>query len=94
MRLSKDKTSWKAGGIIRRDFRNVKGEPEIEKPQNQRKTKKWCKGKPGVLHIKKWVKTKSANKTYHYKCQECGKIFDIWFKADWFCKPKPKGILE
>jgi hypothetical protein len=93
MRLSKDKTSWKAGGILRRDFRHTRSSPEIEKPRSSKDTKRWCRGKVGALHVKKWLKsTKYTSEWWDYRCGECGKVFDIWMNSQLFPKPKPKEI--
>ena len=53
MRVSSDKTSWRAGGVLRRDFRSEKGAPELPKPRKRRhgkKCKRTCFGRPGLLH--------------------------------------------
>lgn len=92
MRLSKDNTSWKAGGIIRRDIRNTKSGPEVEKLHGNKNTRKWCKGKIGVSHVNKWVKRSDLSECWNHRCQKCGKIFELWFKSEWFKRPRPKEI--
>ena len=76
--LSEDSDSWKAGGVIRRDFRATKDGPEVPKPgKNKRKNlKRWCRGKEGKEH--KWIIIRrefsfGANVFLHDKCSECGK---------------------
>ena len=94
MRLSKDNSSWKAQGVLRRDFRNSNSGPEVEKPLNQRNTKKWCKGKPNISHVKKWVKRVDFKDFWNERCEKCGKIFDYWSNSVWFNEPKPEGVPE
>ena len=36
MRISQDTDSWKAGGILRRDFRHTHGEPEVERHRRKK----------------------------------------------------------
>lgn len=43
MRISQDTDSWKASGILRRDFRHTLGEPEVERHKGKKKSKP---GKP------------------------------------------------
>ena len=43
--------SWRASGIIRRDFRHIKDEPEIPRHAGKKsKPKRWCKGQVGAEH--------------------------------------------
>lgn len=50
--LSEDDSSWRASGIIRRDFRHTKGEPEAptRAVRGRKNTKRWCKGIVGRKH--------------------------------------------
>ena len=61
MRVSEDKTSWKAGGVIRRDFRDARVDPEAPKPRKRGKgkvCKHTCFGKPDLQH--QWVYDKPS----------------------------------
>jgi len=50
-RIKKDKTSWHASSVIRRDFRSSKEPPEVTGSARQKKNRsKWCKGKVGIEH--------------------------------------------
>ena len=54
MRVSQDSDSWKAGGIVRRDFRSGKvdyPERELRGKSKRKNTKRWCKGREGREHV-------------------------------------------
>lgn len=53
MKVSEDPHSWKAGGILRRDFRASKSEPETSKPKRGTKKdlKRFCHGNPKLPHL-------------------------------------------
>jgi hypothetical protein len=46
MRLKETKDNWKASNVIRK----IAEPPEFPITRGHKDTKKWCKGKPGVLH--------------------------------------------
>ena len=75
MRISEDDTSWKAGGIVRRDFRNDRGvedTPRHKKKKKRTKNSKFECGRGG------WHKV-IYKKIYNYSdfayphCSKCGK---------------------
>lgn len=68
--LSEDNDSWSAGGVIRRDFRNSRGSPEIPKPQHSRHkdTKRWCKGIEGRDHV---IGVKPISPHLDWMCDYC-----------------------
>lgn len=39
MRISQDTDSWKASGVLRRDFRHTLGEPEVERHKGKKTPK-------------------------------------------------------
>jgi len=53
-RINRDSDSWKAGGIIKRDFNHAHDEPEVPKhnpaKRTKKNTKRWCRGKEGREH--------------------------------------------
>ncbi len=78
-KISHDDDSWKASGVIRRDYRSVRNGPEVAKHGKKKDTKKWCRGKPGQIHD---IKTVKYERWYFIqtvyvvdKCQRCGKEF-------------------
>ncbi len=55
-RIRKDKTSWKASSVIKRDFQHSHNGPnEMPPPRRKKNKRKWCKGKKGVKHDYQWV---------------------------------------
>ena len=78
MRISKDKDSWKASGVIRRDFRRSHDGPEVIRSRNKRKNlKRWCRGKEGKEHdfvvVPKRYEYSWFTST-KYVCTVCGKL--------------------
>lgn len=75
MRLKKDSSSWRASGIIKRDFKHDHSQPTRGHFHNSKDTRKWCKGKVGKLHnyqrALKWEF--GTHKYYVDKCANCGK---------------------
>lgn len=58
MRISRDDTSWKAGGIRRRDFRaDPEAVPDRPRRRARKDTRRWCRGVPGRDHIAERVPT-------------------------------------
>jgi hypothetical protein len=82
--LKDDNSNWKAGSLIRRDFRHVKDEPDIPKHRRKRKNrKKWCKGREGIPHVPGgWVPDPHWNyETIQVKiCENCGKRTDYRYR--------------
>jgi hypothetical protein len=59
MRLKEDTDSWKAGGIIRRDFRHTHDGPEVARGHAKRKLRKTPRQrKPFCKHV--WVEVSQA----------------------------------
>jgi hypothetical protein len=62
-------------------------EEEIPKHRSKKNTKKWCRGKPGIVHTPRWELwdrflgfAKNKQDQYLiYKCTKCGKQFDTYF---------------
>lgn len=76
MRLSRDSSSWRAQGLARK----YKECPDSPVKATRKNTKKWCKGKVGVLHDLDLIKTDRFNwwremLWVHWKCANCGKKF-------------------
>jgi hypothetical protein len=61
MRVSQDSSSWKAGGVLRRDFRHSHDGPEVARHRRRRgNTRRWCRGEIGRDHhleryVTRWV---------------------------------------
>jgi hypothetical protein len=79
--LKDDDSSWKAGGIKRRDFRHTKNGPHIPKHQGKKKkTKKWCKGIEGREHVIKHTNHPRYSAYAHVDlCEICGKEVKMYF---------------
>lgn len=95
MRLKEDKTSWRAGGIIKRDNNQDKSVDGPCKPKGKKKdTKTWCRGKVGKKHKLGWrVCKRFSHHVWREKtpvmemaCETCDKQFDIDF--GWWGRPK------
>ncbi len=53
MRIKEDSDSWRAGGILKRDFKHDHSEPAI-KFHSSKDTRKLCRGKVGIKHRVIW----------------------------------------
>lgn len=75
MRLKKDHNSYRASGIIKRDFKHDESQPIRENFHKKKNTRRWCKGKVGIEHdYKKAIKWQIGNHKYYVsKCIHCGK---------------------
>lgn len=54
MRISRDPDSYRAEGVLRRDFRSSRGEPDVPRhvPATKRKDgRRWCRGHEGREHV-------------------------------------------
>ena len=75
MRIKENSDSWRASGILKRDFKNDHSDP-IARFHSRKNTLKWCRGKVGVKHDVVWRIEKGffghAYKTG--KCLHCGRI--------------------
>jgi hypothetical protein len=76
--LKDDSSSWKAGSLIRRDFRHAKDEPDVPKHKGRKASKrKWCKGKVGKEHVvSDWVPDPHWPWATYLRvkmCEVCGK---------------------
>jgi hypothetical protein len=59
MRIRKDKTSWHARGVVKRDWKQDKSVDGPVRPVAKKKdTKTWCRGKEGRRHEFEWQPTK------------------------------------
>ncbi len=79
MRIKEDSNSWRAGGILKRDFKHDHSEP-IARFHSNKNTRKWCRGKVGVKHEVIWrVEQGVFGRVYKTgKCLHCGRVmFDI-----------------
>lgn len=82
MRLKEDNSSWRASGIIKRDYQHggLDLQPRIKSKKN---TNKWCRGKVGVLHDYLLVEVRTSHiwgysKWLNFKCANCGKKLTQW----------------
>ena len=77
-RISYDDTSWKAGGIIRRDFRHTAVDDQPRKWPAKKDTRKWCKGHVGRKHDFKPRQQQFGRWIFHSEvCQNCKKIIYV-----------------
>lgn len=84
MKISHDKTSWHASGIMRRDERNTAGdEDELSAGKAKKKnTRRWCKGKEGREHQIVWVRYNSVHRStlpsnwLIQRCKVCHRTFE------------------
>lgn len=58
--------------------RNKKLEEPEKLPKSKKNTRLWCKGKPGVKHVTKWVKHHNGFMTV-LECEKCKKGLDYCF---------------
>lgn len=66
---------------------------EIPKHRSKKSTKRWCKGKKGVLHDFTWKSCATRNfpDWFDYSCDKCGKVEDRWYPymLAFYSDPKP-----
>lgn len=79
MRISRDRDSWKARGILRRDFRHSHDGPEAAPHRSKPKPKQWCRGIEGRLHVPVFVLRTFCDQTV---CDACGKVL-AWHWRPW-----------
>jgi len=74
MRLKEDNRSWRAGGIIKRDYRHDHSD-DLRYYHIHKSTRKWCKGVKGQKHnYEKKIKEFIGNYQIDIeKCSRCGK---------------------
>jgi hypothetical protein len=85
----------------RRDIRRDKPLDEpVKVPAKSKNTKRWCKGKVGVEHKPRCVKSKSGsnnpeNYSFHWRdlvCIQCGKVLDCYWPIRWRESSKPTWV--
>jgi hypothetical protein len=74
MRLKEDTTNWRAGSLLKRDFRHDHSE-STQAYHSHKPTNKWCRGKVGMRHAMAWHKEKwlFGRTIYVGACDTCGK---------------------
>lgn len=98
-KVSHDADSWKASGVLRRDARQTKDEPNIKHP-GKKNTKRWCKGKVGREHtlvtrpIQMGGNLSWGDEDY---CKVCSKVVVQRWKFTWSSyqtRSAPHEILD
>jgi hypothetical protein len=88
--INEDASSWNASGVLRRDFRSARSDPETGAHRSRKPTSKWCKGKAGLPHVGRWqewdyswMKLWNRPPVMVSVCVNCGKRLDMmWPPAD------------
>lgn len=82
--LAEDKDSWRASGILRRDFRHTHGEPEVPRHRRHRSrnSRKWCRRKVGRAHGPLVHVTRNGGRSAVDVCSTCGKQVN-WYWYGW-----------
>lgn len=91
MRIKKNKGSYSASGIIKRDSNQDKsynGSPTSSSKQRKKNKKKWCKGKVGKKHDLEWRLSRFHQQRYGVPgyvnsvreavCKNCEKALVSW----------------
>lgn len=80
MRISQDDTSWKAGGVKRRDFRHDPSQPERERYGSKKKAKN--KRKVDAAICRNGGAHRFSNLKYYYnaRCRVCGVSYWQYYK--------------
>ena len=71
--------------------------PSLERPRSQRPfrqrskkdTRRWCRGKVGLLHRTEWLPTRLGSDSYELICSVCGKKLNWCFHASWWPRRNP-----
>lgn len=83
-KVSHDKESWHASGVIARDKRATKS-PQDERPvgrARKKDTRRWCKGKEGREHAIVWVRYNTVHRStlpanwLIQRCRVCHRVFE------------------
>jgi hypothetical protein len=57
--------------------------------RSKKNTRRWCRGKVGVLHRTEWLPTHLGSDSYELICSVCGKKIDWCFHASWWRRRNP-----
>lgn len=85
MRLKEERSNWHASAVERKNFRRGAQTDRIRRPRSKKDTKKWCKGKVGVLHNPQITGFKRVvfgwvSMIIEWKCDACGKEWSQWLR--------------
>lgn len=94
MRISQDDTSWKAGGIKRRDFRHDSSQPERERYGSNKKAKNKKKFDVSVCRNGSPHKFGLIKHYYSAKCRVCGVSYWQYYKAQNKMRQEEKRAQE
>lgn len=75
MRLKEDSNSWKARGVIYRDFRHTHGDPEIDRTKKKSKKKR----PPKNRHKHVWVKVNRKEWSKYAGYYDRGWVNEPWW---------------
>ena len=85
-KVSRDRTSWKAGGVLRRDAQHTHDGPDRKAPGKRKDTRRWCGGKPGREHRPEcmampWSLAPDGKhpEARQLVCVTCGRVLDTWW---------------
>lgn len=85
MKISHDKSSWHASGLLNRDARATKAPEDEELAHKARKknTKRWCKGHVGREHQIVWIRYNTVHNNNRLpdnwliqRCKVCKRTFE------------------
>ena len=107
MRIKKDKSNYRASGIIHRDNRHDKSVDGSTGPVAKKNTKKWCRGNEGHFHKLEWKESKQTRTIrgrypnvgikMDIVCSQCYKVLkrdkDAWATKWIEAPPKKKQEL-
>lgn len=89
MRLKENSSSWRAGGILKRDAQHGGAVPQSSHGR-KKQTAKWCKGVIGRNHdynladigVYGWWPPEGCSVTLQYDCVNCGRQELVWQRYD------------
>lgn len=91
VRLKENSSSWRARGVIRRDFRHAHGDPETPRRRGRRKdTHRFCRGNPNKPHQLPAVELPDFGpnpvQRVEVECERCGALLVLTRKGELFEK--------
>jgi hypothetical protein len=82
-RRTTDESEWLQDAARRRDFRHSADGPEVLPYRSRKDTKRWCRGKVGVLHDYRWNRRRYSWRANDFVeeeiCRVCGRHGRIRF---------------
>lgn len=78
-RIKKDHSGWRTSGLWKKfQYPKIEDDEEVSRVHKKKNTKKWCRGKVGIKHVKEKVSETKGFLSFswtEYRCTNCNKRF-------------------